>query len=204
MDAGISVESEEIMQNHRNLKFDNQNNEIGAIAQANSAIKKLNIKSIIPCKSDQFANNGFKLNKSTAVVNPIIKRGSIDNKIGREKEEPEFNPSMARALKVDTRKQNLNSLPTTDRSSNEQYAIINRSLGYTKHDEHQPYLRNSSMKCKYSLVLDLNETLIHYRVNSSNENEGEMLFRPYMLDFMSALEPHYELILFTTGTQEVR
>lgn len=67
-----------------------------------------------------------------------------------------------------------------------------------------PYIRNNPLKKKYCLVLDLDETLIHFKVdpNSPNDN-GEILARPYLTEFLTTLEIYYELILFTAGTEEV-
>lgn len=66
-----------------------------------------------------------------------------------------------------------------------------------------PYIKNSELTKKYCLVLDLDETLIHYKVDPSNSDDGDMLIRPYMFEFLNGLEKYYELILFTAGTEEV-
>lgn len=69
--------------------------------------------------------------------------------------------------------------------------------------EEAPYIKNNPLTKKYCLVLDLDETLIHYKVDPKNPDEGEMLVRPYMFDCLTNLSKHYELILWTAGTEDV-
>lgn len=69
--------------------------------------------------------------------------------------------------------------------------------------EEAPYIKNDPLTKKYCLVLDLDETLVHYKVDSRNPDEGEMLVRPYMFECLSSLSKYYELILWTAGTEEV-
>lgn len=48
---------------------------------------------------------------------------------------------------------------------------------------------------EYTLVLDLDETLIHYE-------EDFYLVRPYVEEFLSELSHYYELVLFTASVQD--
>lgn len=66
-----------------------------------------------------------------------------------------------------------------------------------------PFIKNSILNKKYCLVLDLDETLIHYKYEASSPEEGEMLIRPYLFEFLNGVDKYYELILFTAGTEEV-
>jgi carboxy-terminal domain RNA polymerase II polypeptide A small phosphatase len=50
---------------------------------------------------------------------------------------------------------------------------------------------------KYCLVVDLDETLIHY-----NEAENYYLVRPGVNQFMKELQNHFELVLFTASVRE--
>ena len=64
-----------------------------------------------------------------------------------------------------------------------------------------PYLQNFSNK-KYTLVLDLDETLIHFKINQNSNNSGILQFRPFISEFLSTIKNYYELIIFTAGTKE--
>ena len=55
---------------------------------------------------------------------------------------------------------------------------------------------------KYSLVLDLDETLIHFKPNPNNESSGKIMIRPYLYDFLRNIKKYYELIIFTAATQD--
>ena len=61
-----------------------------------------------------------------------------------------------------------------------------------------PYLRNISHK-SYSLVLDLDETLVSFKV--ANEKKGFVRTRPYLFDFLEQIGRYYEIILFTSALQ---
>ena len=64
-----------------------------------------------------------------------------------------------------------------------------------------PYLKNKSEK-KFSLVLDLDETLISFKLESNEENKGIIRFRPYLDSFLQKVKEKYEIIVFTSGTQD--
>ena len=64
-----------------------------------------------------------------------------------------------------------------------------------------PYLPKISNK-KYTLVLDLDETLIHFKVHQNDNNSGILQFRPFISEFLSNLKNYYELIVFTAATQD--
>ena len=64
-----------------------------------------------------------------------------------------------------------------------------------------PYIPNISNK-PYTLVLDLDETLIHFKANPNNEDSGTIKIRPYLYQFLEKIKKYYELVVFTAATQE--
>ena len=67
--------------------------------------------------------------------------------------------------------------------------------------EAAPYIKTKNTK-PYSLVLDLDETLVHFKMNSDEENEGLLQIRPGVVPFLEKVGQYYELIIFTAATQE--
>ena len=67
--------------------------------------------------------------------------------------------------------------------------------------EPAPYLKTINRK-PYSLILDLDETLVHFKVNPDNESEGVLRVRPGIVEFLDSIDKYYELIVFTAATQE--
>ena len=67
--------------------------------------------------------------------------------------------------------------------------------------EPAPYLHTTNHK-PYSLVLDLDETLVHFKVNPENESEGVLKVRPGVMEFLDDVDKYYELIIFTCATQD--
>ena len=60
-------------------------------------------------------------------------------------------------------------------------------------------------KCyKYTLVLDLDETLVYCRKDSMNHNKSfsknQLIMRPGLLEFLHKMKQIYELVLFSLGT----
>ena len=64
-----------------------------------------------------------------------------------------------------------------------------------------PYIKTKNIK-KYSLVLDLEETLIHFQMNSSNNYQGVVDIRPGTIKFLDDISEYYELIVFNEGEQK--
>ena len=64
-----------------------------------------------------------------------------------------------------------------------------------------PYLTNINNK-KFTLVLDLDETLIAFKINPNQQNNGILKFRPYLDYFLAKMKKIYEIVVFTSATQE--
>jgi Dullard-like phosphatase family protein len=63
----------------------------------------------------------------------------------------------------------------------------------------QPVLPPKKAEPEYTLVLDLDETLIHFERNS--EHGGEFLIRPFAQDLLQELSSCFEIVIFTASTQ---
>ena len=75
----------------------------------------------------------------------------------------------------------------------------NFSINFTP--EPYPYI-NIPNPQNYSLVLDLNETLVHLNINQKNASECSLILRPGIKEFLEEMNKYYELIIFTGSTQE--
>ena len=64
-----------------------------------------------------------------------------------------------------------------------------------------PFIKSKLSK-KFSLVLDLDETLISLDRDNTKENKAILKFRPGLLDFLSKMKKFYEIIVFTSATKE--
>ena len=61
-----------------------------------------------------------------------------------------------------------------------------------------PYLKTPNYK-KYTLVLDLNETLVNFKIKKGRE--GYVRLRPFLFGFLEEVSQYYELIIFTLATE---
>ena len=62
-----------------------------------------------------------------------------------------------------------------------------------------PFLPPINPKYKYTLVLDMDETLIHYFFTHMS---GMFFVRPYCFEFLKELNNLYEIVTFTAGTKD--
>ncbi|CAD8138850.1 unnamed protein product [Paramecium pentaurelia] len=59
-----------------------------------------------------------------------------------------------------------------------------------------PYLSKTN---KYTLVIDLDETLVHYQ---ELVDDGQFLVRPYAQQFLKEMSEYYEIVIFTAAQQD--
>lgn len=65
-----------------------------------------------------------------------------------------------------------------------------------------PYIKTALTK-RFTLVLDLDETLLHYmESNNTGATEGILNIRPGAEDFLLTLSQHFEIVIFTAAMQD--
>ena len=64
----------------------------------------------------------------------------------------------------------------------------------------EPYIRSKNKK-KYSIVLDLDETLIYFKFNNDEGKEGTLKLRPGVFTFLEKVSEFYEIILFAEASE---
>ena len=89
-------------------------------------------------------------------------------------------------------------------------SIIGSSAYFQKNQNYLNSQNNSKNICflkskpskNYTLVLDLDETLIHFKSNPNDDNSGILQFRPFLSEFLIGVSKYYELIVFTAATED--
>ena len=64
-----------------------------------------------------------------------------------------------------------------------------------------PFLPFPQNNKKFTLVLDLDETLISFKI-CPEQNKGLLRLRPGLIEFLEEMKKNYELIIFTSATNE--
>ena len=59
-----------------------------------------------------------------------------------------------------------------------------------------PYLNYISPK-NYTLILDVDETLFHFKINEDDDEQGVLKIRPGVFQFIDEIKEYYEIILFS-------
>ena len=81
------------------------------------------------------------------------------------------------------------------------YMEENKNLIIIENKMPVPYLNKESIK-KYTIVLDLDETLIHFKMDPINETKGILQFRPGIYEFLDGIVKYFETVIFTASTQD--
>ena len=64
-----------------------------------------------------------------------------------------------------------------------------------------PYITNINKK-KYTLILSLDDTIVHFKANTYINNKGIVQIRPGLLEFLENIKNNYEIIVFSSGNQK--
>ena len=64
-----------------------------------------------------------------------------------------------------------------------------------------PYISYPNKK-EFSLVISLDETLIHFKSGSIKNNKGIIQLRPGLIEFFETIKPYYEIIVFCNGNKK--
>lgn len=76
--------------------------------------------------------------------------------------------------------------------------LVRGSAGQTEGRGTEP--AEGDFSRRYTLVLDLDETLIHYK--EDDEDNGRVNFRPYLDEFLTEMRQHFNVVVFTASLQE--
>ena len=183
----------------------------------NNSIKKdknkiyKNNKSKSPLKNKNNINNTLFIQKDyiESVINLLLeyiksyKNVKFTNIMGDLKLFPPINYLLEKANIKLEKKTNINNLIVSTIKKKNNKDIINKERNIlteiNKEKEiNPPFLPKKEPKYKYSLILDLDETIVHY---IKYRNSEYVQVRPYLDDFIKELSDYYEIIIFTASYQ---
>ncbi len=133
--------------------------------------------------------HGQKKPQNIFIVNNNSFKNKNNNNINKYRNN-NINNSINNILKY-----NINNIKITNINNGKN---SDNFLEYKKNKFDPPYITVPTNK-KYTLVLDLDNTLINYNDNNSNQS---YIHRPGLISFLNTLKPIYELISFTNESKE--
>ena len=170
-----------------------------------------NNKSNSPSKNKNNINNTLFIQKDyiESVINLLLeyiksyKNVKFTNIIKDLKLFPPINYLLEKANIKLEKKTNINNLIVSTIKKKNNKDIINKERNIlteiNKEKEiNPPFLPKKEPKYKYSLILDLDETIVHY---IKYKNSEYVQVRPYLDDFIKELSDYYEIIIFTASYQ---
>ena len=159
-----------------------------------------NNKSKSPLKNKNNINNTLFIQKDYIESYKNVK---FTNIIKDLKLFPPINYLLEKANIKLEKKTNINNLIVSTIKKKNNKDIINKERNIlteiNKEKEiNPPFLPKKEPKYKYSLILDLDETIVHY---IKYKNSEYVQVRPYLDDFIKELSDYYEIIIFTASYQ---
>ena len=170
------------------------------------SLKKPNIKNTskqtLLISTDTLISQNLKSKKRAMITSLLFQKENIHN-LNTNNYNKNFASNKLQDLKKQTENRILNKPDinkmqkiTKKKSSHINYKNILKELNVQ-----EPYL-NFPPKKKYTLVLDLDETMISFQFISQEKGIGEMHLRPGLENFLDVIKEYYEIIVFTSGTRE--
>ena len=173
--------------------------------------KKVKTVNEAEIKSDMFLNpiqekdNKFLFNDKTFSYKDSKKKEEKNKKIKSNITNPKKNTNLTK----DNKNSELISEKTTLQNNSSFYTKLkyyfnlyfsNFTSLLEKNKVNPPFLpKLDKSKYKYTLVLDLDETLVHY---VEEENSAYVQVRPYADYFLKELSQHFEIVLFTAAEED--
>ena len=146
-----------------------------------------NIFHIINLSNKTNQNNNISQSKKRAEITSLLFQKENIHNIAKNK--------IQAKIKTKTLNKIINNIKNANKTQNNYKNLIE------KIKVKEPYLNFPSSK-KYTLVLDLDETLISFQFISQEKGIGEMHLRPGLENFLEIIKNYYEIIIFTSGTRE--
>ena len=148
-----------------------------------------NFANIASLKSNNISHvNNFESHNKINSTSFIFRNENINNDINYNKYEFTIKPSL-----------NLNKKNIRIHQKNNSEIYQKDFLQNLKVKE--PYLDYPPLK-EYTLVLDLDETMISFQFTQPENGIGQMHLRPGLENFLDVIKEYYEIIVFTSGTRE--
>ena len=172
--------------------------------------KKVKTVNEAEIKSDMFLNpiqdkDKFLFNDKTFSYKDSKKKEEKNKKIKSNITNPKKNSNLTK----DNKNSELISEKTTLQNNSSFYTKLkyyfnlyfsNFTSLLEKNKVNPPFLpKLDKSKYKYTLVLDLDETLVHY---VEEENSAYVQVRPYADYFLKELSQHFEIVLFTAAEED--
>ncbi len=118
-----------------------------------------------------------------------------------DKLSPDFFKNYKNINIITTEELNLFFRKKVFRILNKNASIFYGDKSFIGYEQEKVYLEENNSK-KFTLILDLDETLISFKINPKEPSNGLLRFRPGLDLFLEKMKNYYELIVFTSATEK--
>ena len=118
-----------------------------------------------------------------------------------DKLSPDFFKNYKNINIITTEELNLFFRKKVFRILNKNASIFYGDKSFIGYEQEKVYLEENKSK-KFTLILDLDETLISFKINPKEPSNGLLRFRPGLDLFLEKMKNYYELIVFTSATEK--
>ena len=98
-------------------------------------------------------------------------------------------------------KTKIKKINTFNASLNTSTILKNNTFQNKKKRIFAPYITSINNK-KYTLILSLDDTIIHFKTNTIIDYKGIMQIRPGLIEFFQNIKSYYEIIIFSLGNKQ--
>ena len=171
-----------------------------------------NNRNIINNFNQDLDNNNVEQNSITINLNNTgnyINNNFINNRINSSSKNIKNDYNDQKDIKGINTNNKINNIKYTFNSTLKNNNNLKNILSpkQRRYQPDPPFLPPKSNKSeisqkKYTLILDLDETLVRYQVNENNQNEAKIIFRPGLFYFLNKVYPLFDIVIWTVATRE--
>ena len=170
---------------NRNIHLLNQSNTFNINVQMSKSKKRSEITSLL-FRNENIHNINLKTSYKNSTANKFGQYQNFSNKYKTKNKIP----------LIEIIKNPNNNINKNTKQPHGGYKNLIKTLTIK-----EPYLNFPPSK-EYTLVLDLDETMINFQFIYPEKGIGQMHLRPGLENFLELIKEFYEIIVFTSGTRE--
>ena len=199
-----------IMKNYKNISGDNLDYKINDKSFSNNKTINhpiINVsENMIDYQPQYFPHKNKKFNKyqtsfenNTISSNPIYTENNYQN--NNIKHNTNYSNIYCNTINNnESRSGNLTRLYKNNKINQDKFKFLSKNLNIPK----IPYLPENNSGKKFTLILDLDETLVQFNYNKmlQNNSNEKIILRPGLFEFLNKIYPIFELVIWTVATKQ--
>ena len=155
---------------------------------------------------------GIDINNSSKILNKhrhFMSSGSASSIHSKNINYADYTTTNPSSTKSSLTQRNPLTQSCTLYSTNPNHQRQKKIISFKTHYQHQSpsyFLPSISKEYEYTLILDLDETLVHVIMDKtkqqSTQNQAKIIYRPLLFEFLRKMKHLYEMVIFTVSHED--